>query len=105
MIARFSMNVYEVEIWCSVWHNCEFSHNVARTDVIHALNEERALKKVTLVEGKVQYVDTLELRTSNEFIYNVKKTGTVTKRLYYEYSDGRIPRPVNSTKRNVRKGK
>ena len=89
------MNVYEIDIWRSVKHNSKFSHTVSRVELIHALNEERAKKKITLAEGKTQEVGTLTLEVSDEIIYTIKKTGTVTKQMYYVYSDGRNPRPVN----------
>jgi len=88
------MNVYEFDIWTQVKHNGEFSHTVMRVDVVHALNEERARKKITLHKGKVWKDGGLEISSSDEFVYGVTKTGTVTIRPYYVYSDGRTPRPV-----------
>lgn len=88
------MNVYEIEIWCSVRHNGTFSHTAMRVELIHALSEERAKKKITLEEGTTQKVGSLTLEASSETIYAIRKTGTVTKQLFYAYSDGRPPRPV-----------
>ncbi len=88
------MNVYEIDIWRSVKHNGEFSHTVQRKEIIHALNEERAKKRITLAESKTWDSDGLKTEVSSEFIYRIAKTGTVRKKLYYEYSDGRSPRAV-----------
>jgi len=88
------MNVYEIDIWRSVKHNGTFSHTVHRVELIHALNEERAKKKITLREGKTQEAGTLTIEVSSETIYAIRKTGTVLKQMYYVYSDGRSPRPV-----------
>ncbi len=93
------MNVYEVDIWYQVRHNDKFSHTVTRTKLIHALNEERAKKKITLKPSVTRETGTLKIEASPEFIYSIRKTGTVTKQMYYEYSDGRNPRPVRETKR------
>ena len=88
------MNVYELDIWRTVKHNGSYSHTATRVELIHALNEERAKKKITLAKGKTQEVGTLTLEVSSETIYTIRKTGTVTKQMYYVYSDGRNPRPV-----------
>jgi hypothetical protein len=85
------MNVYEASIWCDVHHGSEFSHNSQRVQLIHALNEERAKKKITLAPKKTCGTDTI---ISTEFIYSIRKTGTVVIKPYYVYSDGRSPRPV-----------
>lgn len=88
------MNVYEADIWCAIYHGDEFSHNVRRQQLIHALNEERAHKKIILAPAQI----TSAYRTGAEFIYRLTKTGTVRKELYYVYSDGRSPRPVRQLK-------
>ena len=88
------MNVYEIVIWCTVKHNSVFSHTVSRVEVIHALNEERAKKKLTFKEGSTQEAGTLTIEVSSETIYAIRKAGTVTKQMYYVYSDGREPKPV-----------
>lgn len=89
------MNVYEIDIWQQVKHNDKFSHTVTRLQLVHALNEERAKKKVILAESKAwNDGGSLTIEASPEFIYRIEKTGTVTKQLYYEYSDGRSPRRV-----------
>ena len=89
------MNVFEIDIWCRVQHNGEFSHTVTRIELIHALNEERARQKITLKKGGTRNSNGLTVDWSDEFIYMVRKAGTVTKQLYYEYSDGRHPRRVS----------
>jgi len=86
------MNVYEADIWCQVKRGGVFSHTVVRRQSIHALNEERARKKITLKKGYVR--DNPPLEVTDEFIYRIKETGTVTKQMCYVYSDGRSPRPV-----------
>lgn len=88
------MQVYEIDIWRQVKRNGEFSHTVQRMELVHALNEKRAKTKVTLVEGRTWDNGGQHLEVSGEFIYAIRKTGTVTKQLYYEYSDGRSPRRV-----------
>jgi hypothetical protein len=88
------MNVYEITIFKSVYHGengDKFITNNSRTEVIHALNKERAVKKITLKPAEINLP---HYRTGAEFIYNIKKTGTVVIKPYYEYSDGRIPKPV-----------
>jgi len=88
------MNVYEIDIWKQVKRNGEFSHTVTRLELVHALNEERAKKKVILAESRKWDSSNLMIEASSEFIYNIRKTGIVTKKQYYEYSDGRSPRRV-----------
>jgi len=88
------MNVYDVDIWRGVYHNEKFSHNATRYQLVHALNEERARKRITLEREKTWKNGSLEIRASDEVISSIRKAGTVTKQLYYEYSDGRTPRPV-----------
>jgi len=85
------MRVYEIDIWRSVYHGDKFSHTTTRLELVHALNEERAKKKITL-DGEKTWGQ--EARASSETIYRIKKTGTVTIKPYYVYSDGRSPRPV-----------
>ena len=88
------MNVYEIDIWCCVSHNEKFSHNGKRMELIHALNEERAKKRITLTKEREWEVGGTRIKVKAEAIYSIRKTGTVTKQLYYVYSDGRNPRPV-----------
>lgn len=88
------MNTYEFDIWYQVKHNGKFSHTVTRTQLVHALNEERARNKITLQKGKTWSNAGLEIVSSDEFIYSVRKTGTVRKQMFYVYSDGRSPRPA-----------
>jgi len=88
------MNVYEFDIWRSVKHNGEFSHNVPRTQLVHALNEAKARERIILAQGKAWANGLTTIETSSEFIYSTRKTGTVTKQMFYVYSDGRTPRPV-----------
>jgi len=88
------MNVYDVDIWRGVYHNEKFSHTAIRYQLVHALNEERARKRITLEREKTWKNGSLEIRASDEVISSIRKAGTVTKQLYYEYSDGRTPRPV-----------
>lgn len=93
------MNVYEIDIWRSVYHNGKYSHTATRVELIHALNEERAKKKIALEPEKVyasEHTHGLSVKVSAEFIYRIKKTGTVVIKPYYVYSDGRYPRPVIS---------
>ena len=92
------MNVYEIDIWRSVYHGEKFTHNAQRQELIHALNEDRAKKKIELADERVWQSGTLVIRAAQEVIYSIRKTGTVTKQLYYVYSDGRTPRPCKSTK-------
>ena len=92
------MNVYEVDIWCSVKHSGVFSHTSTRTELIHALSEDRARNKVILSEAKIMGSEPHLVEASSEFIYSIIKTGTVTKQMYYEYSNGRPPRPVRMVK-------
>jgi len=89
------MNVYEIDIWQSVYNGDAFSHTVQRTELIHALNEARARNKIKLAKEKIWESGSTQIKASAEFIYSIRKTGTVTKQLYYVYSDGRTPRPVN----------
>lgn len=93
------MNVYEIDIRCILKHNSKFVHTPRRVELIHALNEERAKKKITLAKGKIQEVGTLILEVSSETIYAIRKTGTVTKQMCYVYSDGRNPRPIRQPSR------
>lgn len=86
------MNVYEIDIWRRVKHNGEFSHTITRRELIHALNEEIANKKITLAKGYVGENPPMEV--SDEFIYHIERTGTVVIKPYYVYSDDRCPRPV-----------
>ena len=88
------MNVFEIDIWRQVRHNGKFSHTVTRMELVHALNEERAKKKITLEKGKTWGKESLIIESTDEFIYGIRKTGTVTIQPYYVYSDGRSPRPV-----------
>lgn len=88
------MNVYEIDVWRQVKNNGEFSHTVTRLELIHALNEERAKKKITLAEPKTYQRDNITTEVTGEFIYRITRTGTVTIQPYYKYSDGRSPRPV-----------
>jgi len=88
------MNVYEIDIWRAVYHGekgDKFITNNQRQVVVHALNEERAKRKITLAPAEDK---SPRYRTEAEFIYRIKRTGTVTIKPYYEYSDGRSPRPV-----------
>ncbi len=91
------MNVYEFDIWCSVRHSGKFSHTAMRFQTVHALNEERAKRKVTLAQSKTMGTEPHLIEAAAEFIYSVRKTGTVKKQLFYVYSDGRTPRPVVKT--------
>ena len=91
------MNVYEVDIWRSVNHNGKFSHTVQRFEVIHALNEELAKKKITLDKAKSYGKEPLIVDVTSEYIYRIKKAGTVTKQMFYVYSSGRNPRPVEES--------
>lgn len=84
------MNVFDFDIWKQVKHDGQFSHTVTRKQTVHALNEERARARIKLEPGYTN--DHLEV--SGEFIYQVKKCGTVTIQPFYVYSDGRLPRPV-----------
>ena len=88
------MNVYEIDIWYQVTRNGNFSHTVRRMELVHALNEDRAEKKITLKKGGSHESNGNTTSWGDEFIYSISKTGTVTKQLYYEYSDGRSPRRV-----------
>ena len=88
------MNVYEFDIWKQVKRDGEFSHTVIRKELVHALNLERAKKKITLAKEDTFKSGQCEYVVSSEFIYHTEKTGTVTKQMYYVYSDGRSPRPV-----------
>jgi hypothetical protein len=92
------MHVYEADIWTSVYHNEVFSHTNKRVQLIHALNEERARKQITLAPESIWTAPDgkLTIRSRAEYIYHLKKTGTVTKQLFYVYSDGRQPRPVKT---------
>ena len=92
------MNVYEIDIWKSVKHNGVFSHNILRKVVIHSVNEEKARSKALLMlaSSSTNKLPDLLIEVSPENIYGIQKTGTVIKRMYYEYSDGRAPRPVTA---------
>ena len=88
------MNVYEITLFQGVYHGEKgdiFITNNQRELVIHALNEERAKKKITLKSGEDK---SPHYRTTPEVIYSIKRTGTVTIQPYYVYSDGRSPRPI-----------
>jgi hypothetical protein len=89
------MNVYRIDIWRSVNHGETFSHNVQRVEIVHALNKDKALKKIKLAPEKVWHSGSLEIKASSETIYSIEKTGTVTIQPFYVYSDGRTPRPVS----------
>lgn len=93
------MNVYEIDIWRSIKHNGEFSHTATRFELVHALNEERARRKITLAKARIWGKEPTVVETSDEFIYSIRKSGAVTKQLYYVYSDGRTPRPVIKPRR------
>jgi len=88
------MNTYEMDIWSTVKHNGEFSHTATRVQFVHALNEERARKKVKLAGERTINSGAIPITASSETIYAIRKTGTVLKKLMYVYSDGRSPRPV-----------
>ena len=88
------MNAYEISIWRGVKHNGEFSHNIQRTELIHARNEIEARHKVTLAQGYLQNITSLQIEVSGEFIYSCRKIGTVKIEKFYVYSDGRTPRPA-----------
>ena len=92
------MNTYEFDIWYQVDHNGKFSHTVTRSELIHALNEEMAKKKIILQPSSTWNAGngTLKIEATAEFIYATRRTGTVTKQVYYVYSDGRRPRPVGN---------
>ena len=92
------MNVYEADIWRSVYHNDKFSHTATRWQLIHALNEERAKRKITLAEEKMWESGALQIKVLSETIYSLRKSGTVTKQPFYVYSNGRTPRPVGAMK-------
>ena len=85
------MNAFEIELWVGVRHNGKFSHNVIRTELIHARNEQEARGKIMLKGGTTYVTGTLKIEASTEYLYSCKKIGTVRKQLYYEYSDGRRP--------------
>ena len=89
------MNVYEIDVWKQVKRDGEFSHTCTRLELIHALNEERAKKKITLAQEKTWESGPSKFVVSSEFIYAVRKTGTVVKKMHYVYSDGRSPRRVS----------
>jgi len=89
------MNVYDIDIWRSVKHSGVFSHNATRLVTVHALNEEMARKKITLAEGKTMGSEPHLVEASSETIYSIRKAGTVTKQMYYVYSNGRAARPVD----------
>ena len=88
------MNVYEFDIWCGVKRNGEYSHTSTRRQLVHALNEARAKKKIVLAEAKTWGAGEQKIDVSNEYVYAVRRTGTVTKQMYYVYSDGRSARSV-----------
>ena len=88
------MNIYEADIWRSVYHNDKFSHTVQRKQLIHAMNKQQAEKKITLEPEKLRGEEPLIIKASPETIYRLEQTGTVTIQPYYVYSDGRSPRPV-----------
>jgi len=91
------MNVYEISIWRSVYRNGTFSHTVQRMELVHALNKGKAKERITLAKAHVSGANPPYDEVSDEFIYSIRKTGTVTKQLYYEYSDGRPPRRVKGS--------
>ena len=92
------MNVYEIDIWRDVYHDGSFSHTAISYELIHALNEERAKRKITLNKEKTYTAGgNHEIKASDEVIYSIRKTGTVTIQPYYVYSDGRQPRPAPTT--------
>ena len=93
------MNVYDIDIWCSVRHSGVFSHTATRYQMVHALNEERAKKKVELSPARTMGKKPHLVEASAEVIYSIRKSGIVTKQMFYVYSDGRTPRPVKDLKR------
>lgn len=88
------MNAYEVDIWCGVKRDGQWSHNVTRRELVHALNESKARQKITLAPAKTVHAACETIEVSAEFVYSIRKTGTVTIQRMYVYSDGRSPRPV-----------
>ncbi len=88
------MNVFEAHIWRGVYHSGKFSHNATRVQLIHAMNVEQAKSKIHLAPESVMGKEPYEVKASAETIYEIRKTGTVTIKTYYVYSDGRSPRPV-----------
>jgi len=90
------MNVYEIRIWRTIKHGGEFSHTATRLEIVHALNEERALKKITLASARHWYEEFRLVEASEEYVYSINRTGTVTIQPFYVYSDGRTPQPVKA---------
>ncbi len=88
------MNVFEFDIWKQVLHNGKFTHTIPRMQLVHAMSKESAREKLSLAKGSTQMVGNTEIKVSNEFVYGVRRTGTVTRQMYYEYSDGRQPIPI-----------
>lgn len=89
------MNVYKADIWCSMYHSNVFSHTSVRTQLIHALNKDRAKKKIKLAAERIMGKEPNIVKASAETIYDLRKVGTVTIKPYYVYSNGRDPRPVD----------
>ena len=90
------MNVFEADIWASVYHGDKFSHTTIRYQLIHAMSEEQAKKKIILKPEKATTIGNgLTIKSHNEFIYALRQSGTVCIKPFYVYSDGRSSRPVN----------
>ena len=87
------MNAYRISVWKSVTHNGEFSHNLAREELIHARNAAEAEGKIILAPAALHGMHGLSIGVSSEIIYSTEKIGTVTKQLFYVYSGGSTPRP------------
>lgn len=88
------MNTYEASIWRSVYHSGRFSHTAIREQLIHALNEKLAIKKITLQPIKTWGKEPHIIEAKEERIYSLRKTGTVVIKPFYVYSDGRRPVPI-----------
>lgn len=93
------MNYYEADIWCSVYHSGQFSHTATRLQLVHAMNEEQAKKKIKLNPERIMGKPPYEVKASAEAIYRLEKGGTVTIQPYYVYSGSRSPRPVKESHR------
>ena len=75
-------NGYELHIWRSVYHNGQFSHNLARTEIVHAWTEKQAVAIAQLAGEELTRVnDSLVVRASEEYVYCVRYLG----RVVYEY--------------------
>lgn len=96
------MKAYKLLLWQPVYHDDTFSHNVERVVIIHARNEEEAIRKVPLKKGQDKSPHYI---TKNESLYKAYYLGRVTIRKYYVYDGDKNynPTPIEVYKANLKR--